>query len=154
MKYRNITIEWSYPVEVNSILQRDAMKDIGIYCISRKFKEQECILYIGKTTYSFGSRLYSHNRDWLNTYRGKKLVRLGRIVSPKKISEEERKELINDAEKTLIYYISNIEEYSLAANIASTKSTALNTVLRITNTGYRGHLPRELHIPEGMLTNV
>lgn len=152
-KYRRITIEWSYPIEINSILQKDCMNDIGIYYISRKFGEKQSILYIGKTTYSFCSRLESHKEYWLDTYRGKKYVRLGKIVSPKNISEAELKELINDAERTIIFYLSNMDEHELVANVVSTKSTNFDNTLKITNTGYRGQLPKELFIPEDMLVD-
>ena len=129
------------------------MNDIGIYYISRKFGENQSILYIGKTTYNFGSRLESHKEYWIDTYRGEKYVRLGRIVHPKNISEEELKTLINDAERTLIFYLSNMDEYKLIANIVSTKSTNFDNILKITNIGYRGQLPKELFIPEDMLIN-
>lgn len=151
--YKRITIEWSYPIEINSILQKECMNDIGIYYISRKFGEKQSILYIGKTTYNFKSRLESHKEYWLDTYRGKKFVRLGKIVSPKNISEEEMKELINDAERTIIFYLSNIDEHELVVNVVSTKSTEFDNTLKITNTGYRGQLPEELFIPAYMLEN-
>lgn len=147
-KYRNITIEWSYPIEFQSILNKESMNDIGIYYISRKFGSHESILYIGKTTYSFFSRLDSHNTYKINNYRGKKFVRLGRIVSPKNVSDEELKELINDAEKTIIYYLSKYDdEHDLIDNVDCTKSANFNNVLRIKNTGYKGQLPNELCIP-------
>lgn len=152
-KYRRITIEWSYPIEINSILEKESMNDIGIYYISRKFGEKQSILYIGKTTYNFRSRLQSHKEYWLDTYKGKKYVRLGRIISPKNISEQELKVLINDAERTLIFYLSNVEKCQLVANIASTKSTNFDNILKIKNIGYRGQLPKELFIPEDMLIN-
>ena len=43
----------------------------------------------------------------MDNYRGMKFVRLGKIVKPKKISEEDMKQLINDAEATLIYCLSD-----------------------------------------------
>jgi hypothetical protein len=147
-KYRRITIEWSYPIEINSILQKETVNDIGIYYISREFGSKQSMLYIGKTTYGFFDRLGKHNKDWLNSYRGKKFVRLGRIVSPKNISEEELKELINDAEKTIIFYMSNISQVELVANVSSTKSIYFDNMLKIKNIGYRGQLPEELFIPE------
>lgn len=150
-KYKRITIEWSYPIEINNILQKECMNDIGIYYISRKFGEKQSILYIGKTTYNFKSRLESHKEYWLDTYRGKKFVRLGKIVSPKNISEEDLKTLINDAEKTMIFYLSNIDEHDLVANVVSTKSTEFDNLLKITNIGYRGQLPETLFIPKDML---
>lgn len=130
-KYRRITIEWSYPIEINSILQKECVNDIGIYYISRKFGEKQSILYIGKTTDCFQRRLKSHKEDWLDTYRGKKFVRLGRIISPKNISEAELKELINDAERTIIFYLSNLDEHELVANVVSTKSTNFNHTLKL-----------------------
>lgn len=151
IKYKRITIEWSYPIEINSILQKECMNDVGIYYISRKFGKKQSILYIGKTTYNFRSRLESHKEFWLDTYRGKKFVRLGKIVSPKNISEDELKELINDAERTIIFYLSNIDEHELIANISSTQTTQFDNTLKITNIGYRGQLPEELFITEDML---
>ena len=108
---------------------------------------------MARTTYNFRSRLSSHKKDWLDTYRGEKFVRLGRIVSPKRISNEERKELINDVEKSLIFYISNIDKHELIANVVSTKSSNFNNILKIKNIGYRGHLPEELYISEDMLVD-
>lgn len=151
IKYKQITIEWSYPIEINRILEKECMNDIGIYYISRKFGEKQSILYIGKTTYSFWSRLESHKEEWLDYYRGKKYVRLGRVISPNNISEQELKELINDAERTIIFYLSNNDEYELVANVVSTKSTTFDNILKITNIGYRGQLPAELFISEDML---
>ena len=150
-KYRRITIDWSYPIEINNILQKESMNDIGIYYISRKFGEKQSILYIGKTTYSFKSRLESHKANWLDTYKGQKYIRLGRIVSPKNISEEELKTLINDAERTIIFYLSNLDEHELVANVVSTRFTTFDYTLKITNIGYKGQLPSELFIPEDML---
>lgn len=151
-KYRRITIEWSYPIEINNILLKDCMSDIGIYYISRKFGEKESILYIGKSIHNFGSRLNKHKQEWLDTYRGRKYVRLGRIVRPKNISEEELKELINDAERTLIFYTSQIDNnHELVANVVSTQSTTFNNILKITNIGYRGQLESEIFIPEDRL---
>ncbi|MBQ2883458.1 MAG: hypothetical protein IJE43_06775 [Alphaproteobacteria bacterium] len=150
-RYRNIIIDWSYPTEFHSILYKDSMEDIGIYYISRKFGGKESILYIGKTTYSFGSRLESHNAYKIDNYRGQKFVRLGRIVSPKSISDEELKELINDAEKTIIFYLSNIDEHDLVDNVDCTKTAVFNNTLKIKNMGFRGQLPKELYIPKEML---
>ena len=150
-KYRRITIEWSYPIEINKILQKESMNDIGIYYISRTFGEKKSILYIGKTTDAFKKRLKDHKAKWLDTYKGQKHVRLGKIISPKNISEEELKTLINDAERTIIFYLSNLDEHELVANVVSTNFTTFDYTLKITNVGYKGQLPSELFIPEDML---
>ena len=152
-KYRRITIEWSYPIEINSILEKESMNDKGIYYISRKFGDKESILYIGKTTDYFGRRLWSHYEDWLDKYKGKKSVRLGRIVSPLNISQEELNTLINDAEKTIIFYLSNTEGCELIANIKSTRSINCEKLLKIKNIGFRGSLPEELFIPDYLLVS-
>ena len=147
-RYKSVTIEWSYPIRLDKILQKECMNDIGLYYISRVFGNKESILYIGKTTHSFGQRLQSHCGDWIDTYRGEKFVRLGRIVKPSNLSQEKLKQLINDSEKTIIFYMHNEDEHDLIANVVSTQSTYPSEDLLIINTGYRGQLPRELFIPE------
>ncbi len=151
VRYRNITIKWDYPIEFSSILRKETMNGIGLYYISRKFGSKESMLYIGKTTYSFYSRLDSHNVYKIDKYRGKKFVRLGHIVSPQNISDDELKELINDAEKTIIFYVSNFNDCVLVDNIDCRQSISYNNKLKIRNIGYRGQLPKELFIPEDML---
>ena len=74
---RRVTIEWSYPMDIDNILLDERMQDIGIYYITRKFGNNVSNLYIGKTIYSFGSRLESHRWFWTDNYRGRKEVRLG-----------------------------------------------------------------------------
>jgi hypothetical protein len=143
-KFKKITIEWSYPKEFESVLIDSRMNDIGIYYITRKFGSSESNLYIGKTTYSFISRLDSHKWNWLNDYRGKKCVRLGKVITPKNISNEELYQLINDAERTLIYTMSD----RLKKNIVSTQTCNPNYRLKITNVGYRGGIPSEVYIPD------
>ena len=34
---RRVTIEWSYPMDIDNILLDERMQDIGIYYITRKF---------------------------------------------------------------------------------------------------------------------
>lgn len=52
---RKITIEWSYPMEIENILYDERMADIGIYYITRRFRNHISDLYIGKTVYSLGA---------------------------------------------------------------------------------------------------
>lgn len=141
---RKITIEWSYPMEIDNILYDERMQDIGIYYITRDFGGNKSDLYIGKTTYSFGSRLESHWWNWLDDYRGKKYVRLGTIVKPKNLSEDTHKQLINDAEATLIFTMRE----QLLHNNKSTYSCNPSERLKITNVGRRGNIPEEIFIPD------
>lgn len=149
--YKKITIKWSYPVAFDRILEKESVTDMGIYYISRQFGNKKSILYIGKTTDMFKHRLKDHKKKWLDTYRGQKSVRLGTVIAPVNISEEERKELINDAEKTIIYYLSKLDEHDPVANVVSTNSANFYHILKIENTGFRGQLPKEICIPKEWL---
>ena len=137
---RKITLDWSYPMDINNILVDSRMNDIGIYYITRNFGGKISDLYIGKTTYSFGRRLESHNWFWLDDYRGSKQVRLGYLVSPKRISEDDKKQLINDAEMTLIWLMGD----SLIHNKQCIKTCSPKNRLYIKNIGYRGNLLPEM----------
>lgn len=142
-KFKKITIQWSYPKEIESILMDESMNEIGLYYITRKFGNKESNLYIGKTTYSFFSRINCHRCDWLSNFRGKKFVRLGRVISPRNISDEELYQLINDAERTLIY---TMGRDNLKQNIVSTQSCNPNYRLKIKNVGYHGDIFPEVFI--------
>ena len=45
---RSITINWSYPMEIDNILADERMSDIGIYYITRNFGGHVSDLYVGK----------------------------------------------------------------------------------------------------------
>ena len=134
---RKINIEWSYPMEIDHILSDERMNDIGIYYITRNFGGHISDLYIGKTIYSYKSRLESHHWYWLNDYRGKKYVRLGTIVKPDCLSDENLKQLINDAEQILIFCMRK----QLIHNIMGKNTCNPSQNLQITNTGWRGNIP-------------
>lgn len=141
---RKITLDWSYPMDINNIFNDERMGDIGIYYITRNFGGKISDLYIGKTTYSFGSRLESHAWRWLDHYRGSKQVRLGYLVSPKRISDEDRKILINDAEMTLIWLMGN----NLIQNKQCKNFCNPTNRLLIKNIGYRGNLLSEMYFTD------
>ena len=141
---RRVTIEWSYPMDIDNILLDERMQDIGIYYITRKFGNNVSNLYIGKTIYSFGSRLERHRWFWTDNYRGRKEVRLGTIVKPKYLNNEELYQLISDVEATLIYLMSD----SLIHNNKCTLSCNPSQRIKITNIGYRGDLPSEMYIKD------
>ena len=141
---RKITIDWSYPIEIDTLLYDERMQNIGIYYITRDFGGNKSDLYIGKTTYSFGSRLDSHWWNWLDDYRGKKYVRLGTIVKPVSISEEDLKQIINDAEATLIFCMREQLLHNTMCKVSCNPSQRL----KIMNTGRRGNLPAEVYISD------
>ena len=92
----------------------------------------------------YKSRLEAHWWYWLDNYRGKKYVRLGTVVKPKNISEEDMKQLINDAEVTLIYCLSD----QLIHNTMCTVSCNPSQRLKIINSGFRGNIPAEVYIAD------
>ena len=141
---RKITLDWSYPMDINRILYDERMGDIGIYYITRIFGGKVSDLYLGKTTYGFGSRLESHVWNWLDRYRGSKQVRLGYLVSPIRLSDEDRRILINDAEMTLIWLMRD----SLIHNKQCTQYCCPANRLLIKNIGYRGNLLSEMYISD------
>jgi len=141
---RKIIIDWSYPMEIGNILSDERMSGTGIYYITRNFGGKISDLYIGKTTYSYRSRLESHWWYWLDNYRGKKYVRLGTVVKPKSISDENLKQLINDAEATLIFCCRE----QLLHNKMCVNTCNPSQRLYIFNTGRRGNLPAEVYIPD------
>lgn len=146
--YKEITIKWSYPREFDKVLSSEQAKHIGIYYISRVFGGKETLLYIGKTTASFISRLSDHKKKWLDNHRGTKYVRLGEIVEPKDMSVYDEAGYINDAEKTIIFYLEQVLGNEIPENVTSTKSTYVVQDLIINNVGYRGELPKRIVIPE------
>jgi len=131
-------------MDIDNILADERMSDIGLYYITRNFGGKISDLYIGKTIYGYKSRLKSHWWFWLGNYRGKKFVRLGTIVKPKNISEEDLYQLINAAEATLIFCLRK----QLIHNIKCTVSCNPSQRLKITNIGRRGNIPSEVYIPD------
>lgn len=131
MRSRIVKIEWSYPRTYDNIFYSPQINDIGIYCLSRKYGENETLLYIGKTNHSFYSRLSSH-QFWFEQYKGKLIVRLGIITQPSKYDNE----LIEDIESAIIYEIKPLE------NTDKINGYTCWNVCEIENSGYRGLLPR------------
>ncbi len=72
----DIEVKWSYPKAFEKIIETEiAQSGWGIYYISRKFGENETLLYIGITyAQNFKARLDSHSWNWFKNYRGRKLT--------------------------------------------------------------------------------
>ena len=71
-------------------------------------------------------------------------MRLGTIVKPKNISEDDLKQLIGDAEATLIYCLGD----QLLQNKMCTISCNPSQFLMITNIGRRGNIPEQVFISD------
>ncbi|MBU5428413.1 hypothetical protein KQI41_18650 [Tissierella pigra] len=130
MSVKTIKIHWSYPIIYQNIFYSDGIYGKGIYYISRKFGNNETLLYIGKTSSSFYNRLSCH-KYWIDQYRGKVFIRLGEIISPKCCNDG----IITDVESTLIYEMKPIE------NTDKINGYYYSNLCKIINTGYKGILP-------------
>lgn len=131
MKTKKVIVDWSDPRTYDSVFYSPRIQDIGLYCLSRKYGNNETLLYIGKTNHSFYSRLSSH-QFWFEQYKGKLFVRLGIITQPSKYDNE----LIEDIESAIIYEIKPLE------NTDKINGYTCWNVCEIENSGYRGLLPR------------
>lgn len=136
-KQKEIIIKWSYPREFENALETElSYEGFGIYCISRKFGENETILYIGKTDRQFRDRLKNHKKNWISNYKGEKKVRFGTITKPITVTSE----IINDAESAIIYEIDPIQ------NTDKRNGYHYFQECIIFNQGYRGKLPKMIDI--------
>ncbi|MGK4568145.1 GIY-YIG nuclease family protein [Flavobacterium sp. 3HN19-14] len=133
-RLKNAEIKWSYPRETDSaLLSEICIESWGIYYISRKFGNNETLLYIGLAYHqNFIKRIKQHKKKWLNKYRGTKYIRFGEFVKPQNIS----KDLIEDAESCLIYELKPIH------NKCKISSYSYSNEYKILSTGNRGVIPK------------
>lgn len=132
-----ITIKWSYPREFNSACACEHADERGIYQISRKFGDNETLLYIGLVKSSkrdFSHRIKEH-LSWLNEYRGQKIIRFGKIICLQKVYDLD---LIEEVEGALIYQLKPFE------NTMKKQSYKIRKDLIINNIGYRGYIPQTI----------
>lgn len=75
----------------------------GLYCVSRKNGGLETLLYIGKATNTFSSRIRGHQNNekdwWIHEFSETIFIRLGKITHPKNYTDAD----IQSAENGLIY---------------------------------------------------
>lgn len=105
MRDRIIRIHWNEPIPLDEALKSDVTKEQGLYYITRVFGEKETSLYLGiaRRHNAIRNRLRDHRDHWLSTYKGKKFVRIGRIIYPKNMDIEQEAEIINHAESAILY---------------------------------------------------
>ncbi|MEA5135572.1 MAG: hypothetical protein VB035_05475 [Candidatus Fimivivens sp.] len=140
MRKRTVTIHWSYPTMLENIYEHNIIENIGIYCIYRKFGNKMSLLYIGKTSYSFKSRIYAHEKQWLYELRGQFYIRFGKIQSPIQVNDA----LLEDVESALIYGVQ--PPYNEKKRNYYTNRT--DYYVNIYNKGFRGDLPQIINARE------
>lgn len=134
MRKRTVVIQWRYPTLLENIREHNVIQNIGIYCIYRKFGNKMSLLYIGKTSYSFQSRISAHEKQWLYELRGQVYIRFGTIQSPTLINDD----LLEDVESALIYGVQ--PPYNEKKRNNYTYKT--DYYVYINNKGFRGDLPQ------------
>lgn len=127
MRDKIIRIQWSEPVLLEDAVQDTSLEIMGLYYITRLFGTNETSLYIGKSEQSVRRRLIAHTNSWLQDYRGKKYVRIGKIVYPRNPDAN----VLDHAESALIFNHSD----KLVANVDKMSSYTYETRYRIENIG-------------------
>lgn len=130
MRNHDIKISWSAHYTFEEVLKCPDVDGKGLYCISRIFREKESIIYIGKATNTFKARLKRHGKNWIDLYRGDKLVRLGTIVE-RPYSER----VVTHAENALIF------ELKPQQNTMSSTGYTYKQEYVVHSLGNRGKLP-------------
>lgn len=139
-----ITIDWSYPVDLDTASYEQNENTIGIYYITRKFGNKVTDLYIKKTIGNSKSMLQCQRYFLPDTGQGKRQVRLGTIVKPDDLSEIEKIQLIQEVESSLLYVMLD----KLQCNKQIISNINISDRHTILNTGYRGNIPEEIVFPE------
>lgn len=139
-RQRKTEINWTYPRKLESAINSSiCVESWGIYYISRKFGNNETLLYIGLTfNQKFVHRIAKHYENWLHKYRGTIYIRFGEFTKPQYIT----KDLIEDAESCLIF------ELSPKHNICKKASYTFTNEYIISNTGFRGVIPKQISTRE------
>ena len=132
-----IDVEWCYPRRLESVLMDQNVRFFPLlYCISKKWRKREKLLYIGMTMSNVHQRLRTHQRKWLADHRGDIFVRLGLVRdNPTDEWVFEDADLIRDVESALIY------ETKPFQNINSVYYYRYYNQLFIQNRGFRGMMP-------------
>lgn len=129
MRDKIIRINWSEPIELEEAIENDISNIQGLYYITRLFGSKESSLYLGIATgkNTIRNRLRAHSKDWLNLYRGKIYVRLGKVIYPRNCDDS----IIDHAESAILYEQSKV----FYENTCKTKSYSYSELYRVENEG-------------------
>ncbi len=94
-----VTIKWFGPYGFHTLNHYDISLDKGIYAIYQIFRGKETLLYIGKTSRNFLTRIKEHNY-WLHELKDECRIRLGVIQSGTHQRYSQKK--LDDIESLLI----------------------------------------------------
>ena len=137
------------------MLLEDALKsnltnNQGLYYITRVFGHKETSLYLGIATKynTIKHRLESHKTSWLSEYRGRKYVRIGKIVFPETDDIYMKMKLIEHAESALLYEPEH--RCLFPANLNKRSSYTYTDLYRIKNRGNVFELKKPVNMKKHM----
>lgn len=125
----NITLKWHGPYSLERIENKVMAYEYGIYAIYQFYRSSEKLLYIGKTSRDFVTRLKEH--FWLNGVNGQVKVRLGVIQLEDGQFSSKR---LGDVESLLIAF------HSPPENTTNTIYYYGREKLAVLSTGRRGQI--------------
>lgn len=125
-----ITLRWNGPYYLDYLYRHERRLDSGIYSISRYYRGADRLLYIGKTSRDFESRILEHRKAWLDSVSGEIRVRLGTLEFEQGRQFSEQK--LKDVEALLIQW------HRPKENTAGMQAYQGREGLNIANVGRRG----------------
>ena len=131
-----VNVRWYGPYSFDSLIYRDISLNRGIYAIYRVYGENETLLYIGKTSRNFLSRISEHNKHWLWSVKGRIQIRLGLLEFPNGGNFSAQK--LSDVESLLILW------HTPKENTTSTVYYRGRYNLEVYNLGRRGLLDKKI----------
>lgn len=133
---KTVNVRWYGPYSFDSLIHRDISINRGIYAIYRIYGENETLLYIGKTSRSFLTRISEHNKHWLWNVKGRIQIRLGLLEFPNGGHFTSQK--LSDVESLLILW------HTPKENTTSTVYYRGRSNLEVYNFGRRGLLDKKV----------
>ena len=135
---RNMIIrgQWSHPIALEDAFWDDRTNAQGLYYITRCWNNRETkSLYLGIARYNntIRKRLKAHYINWLPEKRGQIQVRIGQIIYPYGLNEDEMATVIYDAESALLYDEKHKDLFP--ENIDKRKSYHYTNLYRVENQG-------------------
>jgi hypothetical protein len=129
-----VNVRWYGPYSLDSYYNKDISLSSGIYAIYRVFGGKETLLYIGKTSRDFFSKISEHDKHWLWGVKGDIKIRLGLLEFPNggKFSLQK----LSDVESLLILW------HKPKWNTSSTVYYRGRFNLEVNNLGRRGFLDK------------
>lgn len=130
-----VTIKWSGPYGLHRLNKYDISLNKGIYAIYQVIRGRERLLYIGKTSRCFLTRINEHHY-WLQDLKGECRIRLGVIESGNHQRFSQKK--LDDIESLLITW------HAPSENTTNSNYYYGRHRLTVLNIGRRGSIKKQV----------